>query len=380
MTFQSDEQSAILTRFAEFKDKSLEPLYFEEEMRGMLRYVRVFILLYGISLLLVSTYEFFHMIHPHIFAMAMSFRSIVFVASAGMFVLMGRRCRPNHMQFFIVLYELLVFAAYIGVLLISDAHNIADYGLAMMALVLAVFLIPGRWVVIELLAAAILLTFMVLSAALAEALHPDFLRTQIYLWLCFVFMSISSHRASRMSRLQYHKQFLLSRQSVVDKLTGIFNRARFDEALAEWTGLFHRYRTPFSLIMFDLDNYKRVNDVYGHFVGDEVLRRCVAEVQRSLRTGDIFARWGGEEFAILMPYSNLQTAYEHAELLRKRIGQADLGDPGRITASFGVTEIKAGDTADSLIQRVDKYMYLGKRSGKNIVIKGMEQPNMVAKP
>ena len=374
MVFQQNK--SIVNRVAEFHDKTLEPIYFEAEMRGSIKYVRYLLLLCGLIFLGIGVFDHFDLANKGEVPYYLILRLGVFFISILMFSYIDRVKNPHNFTLIIAVYELLVFFVYIGIFLIYNARSLPDHTLAITILVISVFFLPGRWVLAEAVGAVMVITFMILSAVLSQDMNIIlFARTTIYLVIAYTLMSISSFRINRISRLQFYRQSVLEKQSIIDKLTGVFNRARFDEALEEWTRLFQRYRTPFSLIMFDLDNYKRVNDIYGHIVGDEVLQKCANEVRRNIRGGDIFARWGGEEFVILMPYNNLQSAYEQAERLRKRIEQIDLGVAGRITACFGVTEIKNGDTAEKLIQRVDKLMYVGKRSGKNIVIKGMDLPN-----
>jgi len=375
MVFIEGNNRHIINKVAEFHDKSFENSYTEEEFRSSKKYVRFILLLCGIIFLAMGAFDYFGSTAHDALSALLSLRLSVFVVSVFLFFFIDKLKNPRRYQLAVSTFELLAYFVYIIICLIVDARNISDHTLVVSILFVSIFFLPGRWILTEVVAGIMMLIFMVLSAALTENLNTFlFARTIIYLLISYFLISVSSFRINNVARLQFFRQSELEKQSIVDSLTGVFNRSRFDNALDEWTGLFHRYRTPFCMIMFDLDNYKRVNDMYGHIVGDEVLRKCANEVRRNIRAGDIFARWGGEEFVILMPYNNLQTAYEQAERLRKRIEQIDLGVAGRITACFGVTEIKTGDTAESIIQRVDKLMYIGKRSGKNIVVKGMDVP------
>jgi len=381
MIFRREDDGSILNRIAEYKDNTLEPLFFEEEVRGSLHNFRSVLIGYGITFFFVGLYDIFGGATSHTaLPIVLGGRGLVLLASLALYYLLGKRLGPNRVTLLIAAYELLAFAACASFMFLAPATSPVVHGMSVMLLVVSVFVMPGRWLYMAVVSTVMLVLYIVFSAFFMDAAHvSDLVTADLYVAIGYLLMLVFSHRVNRMSRMQFHKQSLLEKQSIIDKLTGIYNRARFDEALDEWTGLFQRYRTPFCLIMFDLDDYKRINDVFGHFIGDEVLRKVAAEVRRIIRAGDIFARWGGEEFIVLMPYNNLQTAYEQAERLRKRIEQIDLGDAGHITASFGVTEIKAGDNIDTLIQRVDKLMYLGKRSGKNIVIKSMDNPNVDTK-
>jgi diguanylate cyclase (GGDEF)-like protein/PAS domain S-box-containing protein len=155
--------------------------------------------------------------------------------------------------------------------------------------------------------------------------------------------------------------------ATTDSLTGIVNRAEFSRRLVEEIGRAVRFERPLALMMYDLDHFKRVNDTFGHAVGDEVLKTTVELVNHAIRSVDIHARWGGEEFMVLLPETDRDAAVGSAERVRATIADHCFERAGRVTASFGVTTLTPGDRADDLIKRVDEAMYLAKRSGRNRV-------------
>ncbi len=152
-----------------------------------------------------------------------------------------------------------------------------------------------------------------------------------------------------------------------DPLTGIMNRA----ALHDMFNFVSKdpFFWPISLIMFDLDNFKEINDTYGHNVGDMVLKKVAETIKRHLRRSDIFARWGGEEFVILLPHTDLRGAVKVAEKLRRALEELEIPQlKGRkITASFGVSELRQGESLEEAILRADKALYEAKAKGKNRV-------------
>jgi diguanylate cyclase (GGDEF)-like protein len=165
----------------------------------------------------------------------------------------------------------------------------------------------------------------------------------------------------------------LRRQAVQDPLTGLFNRRYFDEAVNRELSRARRKALPTSLVVLDIDNFKRVNDTYGHGAGDRVLRAIARQIHNAIREGDIACRYGGEELVILMPECPADTAAERAEELRAAIeaciSEAGGNGPSRITASFGVAEFPAhGHDAESLFQAADKAMYRAKHQGRNQVV------------
>ncbi|SHE90812.1 PAS domain S-box-containing protein/diguanylate cyclase (GGDEF) domain-containing protein [Thermoanaerobacter uzonensis DSM 18761] len=160
---------------------------------------------------------------------------------------------------------------------------------------------------------------------------------------------------------------LLYRQSITDPLTNIYNRRFFMQMLEQEIERVKRNKKFFSLIMFDLDHFKNVNDRFGHAAGDTVLKSVADTVKGRIRKTDYFARWGGEEFIILLPETSLNNAVELAEELREQISTIELQGIDRVTASFGVTEYRDTDTIDTVLIRVDNMLYEAKSAGRNCV-------------
>lgn len=161
----------------------------------------------------------------------------------------------------------------------------------------------------------------------------------------------------------------LEKLASTDKLTGISNRMRFDELMHYSVDRAKLYKISLSLILFDIDNFKKVNDTYGHLSGDSVLKAIADIGEENIRKSDLFARWGGEEFVILQPDIPEDEACVLAERLRKAVESHNFNGVGKITASFGVTTFKEGDDINSFLLRVDKALYLAKTKGKNRVAK-----------
>ncbi len=155
-----------------------------------------------------------------------------------------------------------------------------------------------------------------------------------------------------------------------DSLTHIYNRLHFAHFLDAQIDKVKRYGGKFSIIFFDLDHFKEVNDNYGHLTGDDVLEKITDLVSKANRNADIFARYGGEEFIILTPETDLNGALIHAERLRHDIENFNFEKVGHITSSFGVAEFNAEkDSVDDLLARADKALYLAKEYGRNRVEK-----------
>ncbi len=159
----------------------------------------------------------------------------------------------------------------------------------------------------------------------------------------------------------------LEKIAIADKLTGIYNRVKFEDSLDKEMKSFRDTNAPFSIIFFDIDHFKKVNDTYGHDVGDEVLKNITSIVGAKLRGSDIFARWGGEEFIILLPRTPLQSAKELAERLRIALEETKMEKVGVVTCSFGISEVKEFDDKKECIKRADEALYRAKNNGRNRV-------------
>ncbi|HYY56465.1 MAG TPA: sensor domain-containing diguanylate cyclase, partial [Pyrinomonadaceae bacterium] len=160
----------------------------------------------------------------------------------------------------------------------------------------------------------------------------------------------------------------MQQQALTDGLTGCFNRRSFELQLERDMHLATRMRQSVSLILLDIDNFKRVNDTYGHEVGDVALRVLAENLREELRGVDTAARYGGEEFAVILPQAGVDGAVVVAERLRARIEQMDVPGVGHITASFGIASFPLhASSRDGLVVSADRALYDAKHMGRNRV-------------
>jgi len=153
-----------------------------------------------------------------------------------------------------------------------------------------------------------------------------------------------------------------------DPLTKIYNRVKLNEVFSELAFGVKKYNNHLTLILFDIDHFKRINDTYGHSAGDSVLRELALLVKGLLRKEDIFARWGGEEFVILLKNTPVEKGAKLALRLRKEIERFPFNIVQKVTCSFGVTQFRAGDTEATVFERVDNALYEAKENGRNQVV------------
>jgi diguanylate cyclase (GGDEF)-like protein len=167
--------------------------------------------------------------------------------------------------------------------------------------------------------------------------------------------------------LSYHER--LYQQATRDALTGLWNRNHAQEEMEKFLSVASRHGRPFSLLLFDIDFFKSVNDTYGHDVGDNVLRFTAQAISQHLRAHDMAARYGGEEFIVLLPETAIEGAVIAAERLRQAVESIDFaphGCPRRVTVSIGVAQFPAcGRTPEELVKQADEALYRAKQSGRN---------------
>lgn len=161
---------------------------------------------------------------------------------------------------------------------------------------------------------------------------------------------------------------MLEQQATTDSLTGLRNRQFLDKQLGQEISRGERYQTPMAFVMFDIDHFKAINDRFGHLAGDEVLKALGAIVEKAIRNLDVLARWGGEEFVVLLPGSTFEPAMQTAEKLRRLIETHPFAINETITCSFGVSQYRPGDTPEMITNRADDALYAAKAAGRNVVM------------
>lgn len=159
----------------------------------------------------------------------------------------------------------------------------------------------------------------------------------------------------------------LKRRARHDPLTGLYNRGYIEECLTSEVARSSRYRNAYSVILFDIDYFKRINDTYGHEAGDTILKEIARRVRGSLRSVDLLGRWGGEEFLVTLAETGKDNAMQVAENIRHLVETGHYGLPDPVTVSLGVAQFREGDNAASLVRRADEALYRAKQRGRNQV-------------
>ncbi|GEM_PF-5881169 len=191
----------------------------------------------------------------------------------------------------------------------------------------------------------------------------------VLLMFVYAFFTIKNFMVSQIELKNkfISKEKEIEKMAFVDTLTGASSRLKFNLIIDDILHIARRFNHKFSLVMFDIDHFKSFNDKYGHDVGDFVLKEVSFNVKHIVRETDTFARWGGEEFMIILPYTDLDNAVMFTSKIQNSIASLELGDLPKVTCSFGVVEYILGDTKEDIIKRVDEKLYLAKNSGRNCI-------------
>lgn len=200
-----------------------------------------------------------------------------------------------------------------------------------------------------------------------------FLANMAYLWVTRIFIALAKQAEADRERAR-----LMQTLVNTDSLTGVLSRKRLLEEAEEALRALQPGRA-LSFVLFDLDNFKEINDRYGHPTGDVVLVRCAKRARHGLRDGDRLGRLGGEEFGVLLPDTELSAARRLAERLRASL-EAPADEGPDVTASFGVVQARPGWTLSRLLTEADRALYQAKRAGKNRVVTREDGPDATRDP
>lgn len=232
-------------------------------------------------------------------------------------------------------------------------------------------ILPGAY------ATFLLASVLPFSARLFMQQSHDYTLMGLMSLVFIAFLVAASRRASTIftesQRLRFEnedmteKMHALATTAITDPLTGAYNRNMLNVALPSEIERARRHNAPLAIIMLDIDHFKEVNDLHGHQVGDRTLVWLTERIGTQLRDADLLFRWGGEEFLVLAPNTDLAAACVVADRMRREIEQSPLEPAGMITCSFGCSQFWQEDTTDTFIQRADRALYAAKDNGRNCV-------------
>lgn len=267
---------------------------------------------------------------------------------------------------FLELFEIFIF------LFVLNQYNPPDFliqTLGLLIIIIAVFLFPNRWKYMLGVSISSVVGFLICSyLTITDLNYFHFSAGAVYLAIATLLCAIFAFNTEKHQFNEFAAKSELIRINSIDLLTKAANRYKLAEEADKWVKYCKRYNQPLSLVLFDIDNFKKINDEHGHNYADNVLIELVNLMMNKLLSSDVLARWGGDEFILLLPNTDKENAFNLSERLRKEIENFHFNENIMITCSFGVVGMKEYLNLDSMIEEADNTMYSAKKLGGNKVL------------
>ena len=357
-----------ILRYGEFVDKALEKDFFNNEIGGAIKYIQPIGFALGILFMLFIIPDYFLISNRNTFIIILTIRIAVLLIVLVSFLFMSRIKDYRYYAMLVTALEIVVSLSFEAIYYFYESPDFLIQAMGVIIILIGIFIAPNKWINMQIAAITVSLVFIIVSFFFIKQIDfSDFSAGIVYIIIVMSLSSISSYRTSYYKRAQYIDSRKLLKMLHTDFLTGIYNRTKFNDELTKWINYSIRYETPLSMTIFDFDDFKLINDNYGHLVGDQVIIGTAGIVGNAIRQTDIFARWGGDEFVLLLPNTDIQQAKELIERLRTLIASHTFVIEQSLSCSFGLVSLKADDTEDYILRRADKLLYEAKKAGKNTI-------------
>ena len=352
----------------EFKDGKLEREFMDLEYQSALRFLRPIALTLGImnTLFLIPDYFFINNADnlPGILVIRLAFLFLIIL----FFGWIHRVRSPIAITNIISLIEATFIITFLYIMYQYEKPDFMIQSIGVITFITVVFMVPNRWINMNLISLTVYLGFAIMSILYKEDIKGSHLSASlVYIPIIWILISISTYRTLYYKRTQYVHHNELMRVATMDPLTKAYNRVKLDEEMENQLSHSKERRKPLSIIMFDFDDFKGINDRYGHVYGDYIIVKSVELIRGSIRDSDILARWGGDEFILLLPNTNEKQAIELAWRISDILAGHRFEKKVTVTCSFGVAEMLPEDDISSFLGRADQMLYISKKAGKSRV-------------
>jgi len=370
----STKKISVIT--GEFTESKLEKDFFSYMLEETIQHFRRNLLMISFLFLLFIIPDYFLIAEQTRFNVIFLIRILFFLLSVLYYFRI--KYMPHSLYVFSTLYETIGAILFWGLLFFYEHPDVVIHQQGLIVVILAIFfIIPNRFYMKLLMSIIISIGFFLV------AFFRGLFAVSNYSWgllifsgLVIVFCAMTTRRINRLHRIQFKNALELAKISNTDALTGTNNRLKYNEELKEELSRSHRYNLPLSGIMFDLDNFKEINDKFGHLEGDKVLQKITFLIQNTIRKNDQLFRWGGEEFIILLPNSDQDAAVQMANRIKDSMSNEQYFSTKSLTSSFGVTSLKDNDTTITFTDRLDKLQYQAKNKGKDCIVADSTDKNL----
>lgn len=337
-------------------------------MKASMPFLRVFIVIVGLFNLFLLVPDLFLNKDLSVDILIIVLR-VLFVAAVTVLFFQIKKIKSFSLLSLIVsAVEIMAVAVFLLVLSKYQSPDFMIQLVGVIIIIIVVFLVPNRWMPMFGISVFIAAGFLLISRfTIRDLSQNSFLAGVVYLAITIALCGTFAYYTQKHQFGEFVAKEELKRASAMDHLTKLANRSKLMEEAGKWMDFCKRHGLPMSLIIIDIDNLKKINDTYGHLAGDEVIAALAGRMSRLLRHEDIMARWGGDEFVILLPNTNIKEAMALSERLRAAAAERCASEDIAVTCSFGITALRKDSTLESLIAKADKSLYRAKRLGKNCI-------------
>ena len=301
--------------------------------------------------------------------------------SAAAFI-MAFLCYSNRVRTFIgfstvvSIYELGAVGLYFCVMNQYQPPNFLIQAMGLMIVILCIFFIPNLWTSMLFVSALAIGGFVLLSLMLVPDLALNLLAAGIsYLAAAAILCALFSYNLDKHRYVEYKAKREQIDMNATDPLTKAHSRNKLAEVYIYWSTYSQRHQVPMTLVLFDIDQFKHVNDIHGHVLADAAMVDLVSVISKQMRSLDILARWGGDEFVLLLPHTDLKTAIYVTDRIRRIIEKTKFNKLIQLTCSFGAVLVEPEQNLDQMVDAADSMMYQAKRNGGNQVFTDQSVPD-----
>lgn len=357
------ENKRIISRASTF---NIQSDYYSYKLGTSKKFVRIMILA-------AALFNFILLI-PDLYLIDGNVKNLCIIRIAYSLILLGVYFQLKNIKTFklfslvITVCELTAFTIFLYILSLYHGPNFLIQTMGIITLIILIFLVPNWWpnmVAVNMLGAGVYFIYFSMFIGFID-------QTQLWAGMAYVLVAIflcgyAAFDTEKHQFREYEAKRELEHLSSIDYLTNTANRFKMEEEAERWIKFCHRQGLPLSLVFFDIDDLKTINDQYDHFTGDSVIKDLAKLIRKQLRSSDILARWGGDEFVVLFPNITLADAIVLTERMRDIIEANNFTKSIKVTCSFGIVTMKDDSSLESLILEADHLMYTGKKLGKNHV-------------
>lgn len=336
-----------------------------------LNIIRLMISIIGFFNLVLLWADFFNIQDANARLIAVVLRVVFIIFMVVLLVCFKKIKTYKAFAFLITIYEFAAVCLFLYVFSLYSSPDFFIQVLGLMILVLAIFIIPNLWYNMVFAASVGSIGFFTLVYLTLENLDEQyFFASIIYVVMEILLCAGVSFYYRQYQQNEFYAKKELLRIYSTDPLTKVGNRVKLENEAEKWMEFCSRHKMDLALVLIDIDDMKKINDERGHLVGDIILYEAAQIMSDQLRKNDVCVRWGGDEFVLLLPKTNMDQAKHLSLRIQEAFANQDVADNLKITCSFGITSMHKGDSLDLLVQQADTSMYVAKKQGKNAIQTG----------